>query len=156
MSKDSFEFADKIQNFNACHSYLVSYDVRSLFTNVPLDDTINHICTKIDFKNFPVNEKTLRTLLSLACKNVLFQFDGKLFVQNDGVAMGSKLAPTLANFAMDMIEGKFVKRPLFYQRYVDDVFESLITKAKQIIFLIISIRCIKISNLPWNLRKIKN
>ena len=104
------------------NSYLVSFDVRNFFTNVPIDDTINHLCNLIDFNAFPINEKTLRTLLSLACKNILFQFNGKLYTQNDGVAMGSKLAPTLASFAMDLIESKLETQPLYYRRYVDDVF----------------------------------
>ena len=124
--KDSFEFVDKIRDLKISNSFSVSFDVRSLFTNVPLDDTIDHICKIIDFQFFPINEGTLRTLLSLACKNILFQFNEKLFLQNDGVAMGSKLGPTLASFAMDLIENNFENGnqvlPLFYQRYVDEVY----------------------------------
>jgi len=36
--------------------------------------------------------------------------------------MGSSLGPTMAAFALDMIEKKFNTSPLFYRRYVDDVF----------------------------------
>ena len=132
--KDSFDFVEKMHGLSIPNSYMVSFDVRSLFTNVPLDDTIDHICSIIDFDKFPINKKTLKTLLSLACKNVLFQFDDKLYIQNDGVAMGSKLAPTLANFAMDLIEKQFDRQPLFYQRYVDDVFAVFKNKLEAVEF----------------------
>ena len=43
------------------------------------------------------------------------------------MAMGSLLAPTFASFAMNLIEHKISflpteQQPLFYARYVDDVF----------------------------------
>ena len=36
--------------------------------------------------------------------------------------MGSNLGPTLAAFAMDLIESQLPFRPRFYKRYVDDIF----------------------------------
>ena len=79
---------------------LVSYDVCALFTNVPLDETIEIIAEKA-FKNNWFNEthglnltKTgLTELLRIATKDQLFQFDGQLYEQVDGVAMGSPLGP---------------------------------------------------------------
>ena len=38
------------------------------------------------------------------------------------MCMGSNLGPTMASFALDMIETKFNNSPLFYKRYVDDIF----------------------------------
>ena len=44
---DSFTFADKVKTFNFPPSvFLCFYDVRSLFTNVPLAETIE-ICTNV-------------------------------------------------------------------------------------------------------------
>ena len=43
-------------------------------------------------------------LLSVATKGQLFQFNGALYEQTDGVAMGSPLAPLLANVFMSHIK----------------------------------------------------
>ena len=55
-------------------------------------------------------------------------FDGKLYDQVDGVAMGSPLGPTLANVFMCFLEDKYLSecpsqlKPVLYHRYVDDTF----------------------------------
>ena len=65
----------------------------------------------------------LANLLNLAVKNQLFQLDGKLYRQVDGVAMGSPLSPLMANTFMCSIEHNLVdnnRMPSFYHRFVDD------------------------------------
>ena len=62
-------------------------------------------------------------LPSVATKGQLFQFNGALYEQTDGVAMGSPLGPLLANVFMSHIEENLEregKLPSFYRRYVDD------------------------------------
>ncbi|MEL7307661.1 MAG: reverse transcriptase domain-containing protein, partial [Pseudomonadota bacterium] len=123
--KDSFDFADKIKSVTVPRDGLfVSFDVCSLFTNIPVESTINHICTLINDDELPFQKDILKTLLKLACSDVLFSFNNKLFVQHDGMSMGSILGPTMAAFALDMIEAKFQNyqgnHPLVYYRYVDD------------------------------------
>ncbi|XP_033111568.1 uncharacterized protein LOC117112580 [Anneissia japonica] len=109
---------------------LVSYDVVSLFTNVPLDDTI-HIIAEKAFENnwfneqygLSIDKQGLIDLLTIATKNQLFQYDGNLYEQVDGVAMGSPLGPLMANVFMCNIEDTLQyanKMPAFYRRYVDD------------------------------------
>jgi len=64
-------------------------------------------------------------LLDTAAKNQLFLFNGNLYEQTDGVAMGSPLGPLLANVFMCSIEDKLNqdgKLPSYYRRYVDDTF----------------------------------
>ena len=53
-------------------------------------------------------------------------FNSKFYNQIDGVAMGSPLAPVLANIFMGFHESKWLNennlnRTTFYLRYVDDV-----------------------------------
>ena len=59
------------------------------------------ICTNELFKESETVESLSKTdfkeLLSLATKDSHFIFDGTLYKQIDGVAMGSPLGPTLAN-----------------------------------------------------------
>ena len=60
--------------------------------------------------------------------NQLFQFDGNLYEQIDGVAMGSPLGPLMANAFLCSIEEKLDqdnKLPEFYRRYVDDTFATM-------------------------------
>ena len=64
-------------------------------------------------------------LLKLATTNQLFQLDGTLYEQVEGVAMGSPLGPLLANTFMCSTEEKLEEKnelPSFYKRYVDDTF----------------------------------
>ena len=39
--KDTFSFVSQIKNANLSKKFLVSYDVTSLFTNIPLQETID-------------------------------------------------------------------------------------------------------------------
>ena len=75
---------------------LVSFDVTSLFTNVPLDRTIDIILRKIcDEEAICTNIKKqdMRNLLFLCTKNVHFSFNNELYIQTDGVAMSSPPPP---------------------------------------------------------------
>jgi len=59
----------------------------------------------------------------VSTKGQLFQFNGALYEQTDGVAMGSSLRPLLANVFMSSLEEKLElegKLPDYYRRYVDD------------------------------------
>ena len=68
-------------------------------------------------------------LLKLLTTNQLFQLDGILYEQVEGVAMGSPLGPLLANTFMCSIEEKLEERkelPSFYKRYMDDTFTIML------------------------------
>ena len=71
---------------------LVSFDVESLFTNVPLDFTIDVILDRIYVKKdiqTNIEQRDFKRLLVLCPKNVHFCFNGSTYTQSDGVAMGS-------------------------------------------------------------------
>ena len=107
----------------------VSFDVVSLFTNVPLKRTIDLVLKRVfDEKliNTTLSKRTLKKLISDSCSKTAFSFDNKIYEQIDGVSMGSCLAPVLANIILtefekqlveDLIEAGTIK---FYRRYVDD------------------------------------
>ena len=126
-----FGFIDKIKNTSIELSHiLVSYDVSALFTNVPLKETIDILVDKAfegDWFNkthsMQLQKHQLKDLLEVATTNQLFQFNGELYEQTDGVAMGSPLGPLLANVFMCHIEDQLEQKsmiPSFYRRYVDD------------------------------------
>ena len=133
---DIFGFVDDLQNIQVDdHSILVSYDVSSLFTNVPVDETIKILAEKA-FKDDWFNKEhglhimkaDLVELLNIATKNQLFQFEGNLYEQVDGLAMGSPRGPLMANAFMCSTEERLLnqsKMPNFYKRYVDDTFSIM-------------------------------
>ena len=110
---------------------MASFDVTSLFTNIPLLETINIICNRI-FSNCQrfqgLDRSEFQKLLILSVKNCHFMFNGRLFHQIDGVAMGSPLGPLFANIFMSFHEKTWLSncpslfKPLLYRRYVDDCF----------------------------------
>ncbi|PFX11771.1 Tetratricopeptide repeat protein 28, partial [Stylophora pistillata] len=128
---DIFQFADEIKKmrFSEC-DILISYDVSSLFTNVPLEETINILANKAFTENWfnvtynmNISRDDLVALLTAATKHQLFQFNGRLCEQIDGVAMRSPLGPLMANIFICSIEEKLErekKLPYFYRGYVDD------------------------------------
>ena len=78
---------------------MVSFDVKSLFMNVPLDQTINIILKTIyDNAELQTNitRSELKDMLLLCTKEVHFMFNGKIYIQADSVAMGSLLGPVPA------------------------------------------------------------
>ena len=128
----TFTFVDQIKDVDMTGLVMVSYDVRSLFTNVPLQRTID-ICMDRMYRSETITpptipEDVLRKLISLCVCNNTFVFDGKVYEQIDGVAMGSSLGPVLANIWMAHLEENHmlieqsVPQPLHYRRYADDTF----------------------------------
>ena len=81
---DIFEFATEIRNLEIANGgILVSYDVSSLFTNVPLDETIEILANRAFTNNWfnttydlNLTKTDLVDLLSVATKGQLFQFNG--------------------------------------------------------------------------------
>ena len=93
MVRDSFSFVQELLNlnFNSSSVVMASFDVTSLFTNIPLDETIDIISNCI-FANavrfHGLTRCEFRKLLRFAVKNCHFLFNGVLYHQIDGVAMG--------------------------------------------------------------------
>lgn len=85
---------------------MVSFDLVSLFTNVPLEDKINIILRIYGKKQILVDipRCEMHELINLCTKNVHFTFNNKIYIQNDGVAMGSPLDTVLANIFMVELE----------------------------------------------------
>lgn len=142
--KDSFSFAKEICNTKIYNCTMASFDVKSLFTNIPLDETVN-ICVEQLFKNCNLvngyNKKDFHKLLSLAVKDSLFTFNNEIYKQTDGVAMGNPLGPTLANAFLAYYESTWIEncpsefKPIMYRRYIDDTFITFASPEHVALFL---------------------
>ena len=86
----------------------------------------NYLFYKDNPNTPPMEKHAFIKLMKLATQG-MFLYNGELFKQIDGVAMGSPLGPTLANFFLANLENKLLNEtngfyPKLYLRYVDDVF----------------------------------
>ena len=123
------DFADMLKNsppLGADEEY-VSYDVESLFTNVPIADTITYILEQIyDHKKLPsiCSRLIMRRLLEKLATESTFIFQSQFFKQTDGCTMGGPLSVTFSNIFLTKLESEKVQpaKPKFYKRFVDDVF----------------------------------
>ena len=72
----------------------------SLFTNIPLQETID-IALNLIFNHNPnlnITKKELKKLFLFDTSQTHCLFNGKFYNQTDGVAMGSPLVPVLLIF----------------------------------------------------------
>ena len=131
------DFIDFTKNLQVGQDYdMVSFDVTNLFTNVPLDFTINLILEKVYNRKLvktKLKKSELKELLEVCTKELHFSFNEKIYQQTDGVCMGSPLGPVLANVFMVHLEEEIAPKlqdsmPI-WKRYVDDTF-TLVKKGK--------------------------
>ena len=96
---------------NSNDSILCSFDICSLFTNVPLAETIE-ICTKTLYDGHlptPVIPKhVFIELMKTATTSVEFSFNNIMYRQIDGVGMDSPLCPALENIFVGYYESSFL------------------------------------------------
>ena len=105
----TFSFVKGLLNlpFNTNNVIMASFDIESLFTNIPVDQMIDIIvnkcfCNASRFHGLTLQQFT--NLLTTTVKNCHFLFEGKLYHQKDGVAMGSPLGPLFANIFLSFHE----------------------------------------------------
>ena len=93
--KDSFSFCKEIID-QGSQLFMTSFDIQSLFTNFPLDETID-ICVDMVYNNCKNVKGMLKChckqLLTLLVKSSIFLFNGVCYKEIDAVAMGSPLGP---------------------------------------------------------------
>ena len=108
---------------------MASFDVVSLFTNVPRDLAIEVPSQRLaldeslqDRTNLCV--QSIVSLLSVCLEATYLSFRGQYYKQKIGTAMGSPVSVTVANMVMEEIEERalstFRSPPRFWKHYVDD------------------------------------
>ncbi|XP_030838373.1 uncharacterized protein LOC115922810 [Strongylocentrotus purpuratus] len=110
---------------------LVSFDVTSLFTSVPVDQACDIIKQRL-ISDPDLESRTKLTPdqihdLFLTCLHSnSFKWRSNFYKQLQGAAMGSPLSPIIANIFMEHLEHQALKSadksPSLWLRYVDDTF----------------------------------
>ena len=129
---DSFSFAEEIVKVPNNNYVMASFDVKSLFTNIPIVETCEIILAKLfpetDSMHLGFNKTQFRNMLNNCTQNNLFLFNGTPYLQLDGCPMGGCISPTLANIFLCYHEELWLNscppdfKPVVYRRYVDDTF----------------------------------
>ena len=110
---------------------MASLDAENLYTNVPVEETIQIILNNV-YRNSQIpppkiSENTLKQMLTICTTEAPFMhIDGTIYVQRDGLAMGGPLSCTMANFYMAHVENQVLEnsaiKPRIYCRFIDDIF----------------------------------
>ena len=128
--KNLAHIVKRISDASIHSNQIVSFDVMSLFTKVPTDETLvvrdklaadplleERTCIPID---------NLMEMLTFCVETTYFEMGSDIYRQEEGLAMCSPLSPVLANIYMEYFEemalGSTSLKPSMWLRYVNVTF----------------------------------
>ena len=114
----------------------VSHDVVNLFTKTPVDPTLKIVRKRLEAdktlkKRTQLTVDNIMELLTFCTKNTYFKFNGKIYKQTKGFAMGDPLSALMSNMFMEDLEEKAISTaPVecglkLWKRYVDDILNQI-------------------------------
>jgi len=105
---------------------LSTADVESLYTSIPIPDALEALEERL--RACGVDDAFLRITVDavgFVLRNNFFEFNGNVYHQRKGLAMGTPLAPPVANLFLASHEARVMRvvpPPLLYVRFLDDIF----------------------------------
>ena len=108
--RDSTDFLNHPPTTVSPNSILASFDVESLYSNIPHELGLEVIEYRLNKhpEEIPnrINKDFIKRGLQFILKNNNFYFNGKYYNQVKGTAMGTKYAPTFATLVLGYLEEK--------------------------------------------------
>ena len=101
-----------------------------MYTCIPHSKGIQACAEALEESKTPNSDQPDTNTLIKLCKIVpcynTFEFNNKSYIQLQGTAKGTKLAPAYANILMNKLEQTILFstpfNPIYYKRYIDDIF----------------------------------
>ena len=137
--RDDIHFLNFIPETVSEHTQLISFDIVSLYPNIPHDLGIEAISFWLEKYPELITDRYNKTFIIEALKiileNNIFSFNKEYFKQMKGTAIGTKVAPTYATLVLGFLEermyetikmekdenfAKYIKEQ--WKRYLDDCF----------------------------------
>jgi len=105
----------------------VSFDVKSLFTSIPLQLALQSAETSIQQSTIELSLPTedIMDLLNLCLTSTYFQYNGKHYKHLHGTAMGSPVSVVVAEIVMQHVEERALATCRQTIRYIDDIFTAV-------------------------------
>ena len=131
-AKNSTTFSNYIRNVPIeDDEIMVSFDVTSLYTNIPIIDTLNIIKDYVHSddqfaRKTAISQDKFLDLVNLVLTTTWYTFNSQFYQQTDGVAMGGPASSTTAEIYMQAHESTAISTalhpPKVWERSVDDVY----------------------------------
>ena len=122
--KNSHQLVLELEQFNQLTNipkkfYIITGDVNALYPSINQKRLINIFNTLGNNKFIE-----LIPLIEFILDNAYTKYNGKIFLQKNGIPMGTNAAVSLANIYMGDIDKYISERPrcLYYRRFIDDLF----------------------------------
>ena len=127
--KNSFELKNKLNTIIlSTDDILASFDVKSLFTNIPIEIVLSEINVRwVELESYTNIKKQdfIDLLKIILTKHNFFTYNNIVYKQISGLAMGNPLSPILADIVLEKLFKESIPKlnvqPSFLVKYVDDI-----------------------------------
>ena len=143
---------------------MVSFDVTSLYTKIPMIDTLNIIKDYVNnddqfTRKTAIPQDKFLDLVHLVLTTTWYTFNSQFYQQTDGVAMGGPASSTTAEIYIQAYERTAITTALHplkvWERFVDNVYSILNVRIWKTFFIVSTI-FIKILSLLWTKKVMEN
>ena len=125
--QNTMDFVEQVKSIRLQpQECIVSYDVKALFTSVPIKPAIKIIKQLLE-DDRELQHRTSMTVQNIIClldfclNNTCFIFQGRFHEQTEGAAMGSPLSPIIANLYMEAFEKQAINTALHLLKVLEKV-----------------------------------
>ncbi len=126
--KNSIQLTENLINTQiSSDTKLYSFDITNMYTNIPVDNTINLIENTLNNKKESrIYIKQITNILHTILKQNYFEYNNKIYQQTDGLAMGAPTSAIISETFLQEIDKSIINIIKendphgIYYRYVDD------------------------------------